>query len=446
MNLRNIISLLLCLLLQVCVHQTVIASQLPFQEKKYELDLYNHFGLQVSLPGNWIEELNERLAQFNYLSTFEKSDDNFLFAAYPHLQEKIPYLALGTFPTPIQKLHHLSNKYGVQIYMKNDALSGGVDQDGAPMYGGNKVRKLGFLLAHAKSLGATKAMFPGCVASNYAVAGAVHSHRLGMQPIVMLKHQPPSRVVQHNLLMHMHCGSEMHYSPDNKIRALNALNVWLDHYKKDGHVPYITPTGGSNARGTLGFVDAAFELAAQIKQGLMPNPDYIYVAAGNVSGATAAGLLLGCKAAGIKTRIVAIAVEPDEDPTCAQNIDRLFKEANQLLHENDHSFPLLTYNENDLRIDLNFTGPDYGIFTAEGVAAAQEINELEGVKLEGTYTAKALAGLLSDLKNKPDAVVVFWNTYSGLDFNKQLRNRDYKNLPKCFHDYFDDNNLQPLAC
>jgi len=419
----------------------------PFKDKVLELSLYKHFGLD-GLHGDWITDLNGKLAEFGYESDFEGSDGNSLSAAYPALQKKVPYIALGSLPTPIVKLDAISQKHGMQVYMKNDSVSGGVDEEGAPLYGGNKVRKLGFLLAQAKALGAKKVMFPGCVGSNYAVAGAVHARRLGLQPICMLKHQPPSYVVQHNLLMHQYYGSELHYSPNNDIRALNALTVWLEHYKKDGQVPYLTPTGGSNVYGTLGFVDAAFELAQQIKQGLVPKPTHIYVPTG--SCATTAGILLGCKAAGIDAQIVAIAVEPDEDPSFAQNIQKLFNETNKFLHENDNSFPLLSYTDEDLRIDLDSTGPNYGVFTQEGVEAATDLEESEGVILEGTYTGKAFAGLLKDIqklpsKNQQKPTVLFWNTYSGLKFTKQLKDRDYTKLPKCFHDYFQENNIQELA-
>lgn len=429
------------------VMQGADAAEEPFPEKTFERNLINQlFDSPAKIKGNWIDRLNDMLASFHYPSTFKGSDSNSLFAAYPALQAKIPYIALGALPTPMTKLAHISKKYGVEVYMKNDALTGGNDADGAPLYGGNKIRKLGFIFGQAQSLGAEKFMAPGCVASNYAVAAAACAHRLGMAPICMLKHQPPSYVVQHNLLMHLHYGSELHYSADNDIRTSNAITVWLDHYKKDGKVPYVTPTGGSNMYGTLGFVDAAFELAEQIKQGVMPQPTHIYVATG--SCATTAGLLLGLKVAGVDAQIVAVATEPigpDEYSTFAQAIDRLFKETNQYLHDNDNSFPLVSYTDKNLRIDLNFTGPDYGVFTPEGMTALDEMLTMEGVLLEGTYTAKAFAALLNDIKEQPTAKVLFWNTYSGLDFTKQLKNQDYKKLPKVFHDYFQEKNIQPLA-
>ncbi len=413
-----------------------------FKEKAFEQELFAQFKIAIDIDQNWIDILNGNLAQFGYKNLLPYSDWNALFIAYPALQAQVPYISFGALPTPIEKLETLSNSYNAQIYIKQDSVSGGFDQNGAPLYGGNKVRKLEFLLAQAKALGATKVLTFGCVASNHAVATAVHASQLGMYPICMLKHQPPSHVVQHNLMMHLNYNTELHYSPNNDIRKLNAMTVWLDHYKKDGQVPYIIPTGGSNKYGTIGFVNAIFELVTQIEEGLMPRPTHIYVPCG--SCATTAGILLGCKATGLDVQIVAVAVEPDEDPTFAQNIDTLFKETNQYLHSMDKSFPLCSYTEQDLRIDQNFTGPSYGVFTQEGVQAALELQNSDGIVLDGTYTAKAFACLLNDVTKQPGAVVLFWNTYSGLDFSKQLKSRDYTKLPTCLHDYFDENNIQPL--
>lgn len=423
----------------IVVNVSLLAS---FEEPIFEEDVFAQLNIKVNMDPDYITLLNTRLTQCGNKSLLDNSDTNALFAAYPALQSHVPYISLGAFPTPLEKLENLSNRYTTQIYIKQDSLSGGRDNEGAPLYGGNKVRKLEFLLAQAKFLGATKVLTFGSVGSNHAVATAVHARRLGMDPICMLKHQPPSHVVQHNLLMHLNYDSELHYSPNNEIRNLNVLTVWLDHYKKDGRVPYIIPTGGSNKYGTLGFVNAIFELVSQIEQGLMPKPTHIYVPCG--SCATTAGILLGCKAAGLDVQVVAVAVEPDEDPTFAQTIERLFKETNHYVHSLDNSFPLFSYTENDLILDHNFTGPSYGIFTDEGVNAARELQDLDNITLDGTYTAKAFACLLRDVQRQPGMIALFWNTYSGLDFSKQITSRDYTQLPKCLHDYFDENNIQPL--
>jgi len=412
----------------------------PIHEREIEVDLFKQFAIDVGMEGDWISYLNAVLAQMYTGPAYKTTDTNILFEHYPELKNKLPYISLAHVPTPVEKLAALSKRYGVDVYIKRDDLT-------SSLYGGNKVRKLEYLLAQARACGATKVMTFGCAGSNHAVATAVQAHRMGMDAICMLKHQPPSSVVQRNLLMHLNYGSELHYSANNDIRKLNAFIVWLDHYKHDGQAPYIIPTGGSNVIGTIGFVQAAFELAEQIKQGVMPKPSHIYLPCG--SCATTAGLLLGCKAAGLEVSIIAVAVEPDENSLFAPTIDRLFKETNQYLRSFDNSFPECTYTDADLRIERNFTGPEYGIFTDEGVKAAATMAKIEGIQLEGTYTAKACAAMLADIKQHKrkrgsKEVILFWNTYCGFELTKQLVKTDYRELPRCLHDYFDDELLQPL--
>src|SRR5579872_3163391 len=171
-------------------------------DRAAEIQLFKDFGIDIRVPSDWIEQLNGKLATFNYASTYQPSDTNLLFERYPALQATIPYVHLAALPTPVQKLNNMSQEYGLNIYIKRDDLTGGTDAFGNPIYGGNKVRKLEFLLAHAQSLGARKVLTFGCAGSNHAVATAMHARRIGLEPICMLKHQPPSRIVQQNLLMH----------------------------------------------------------------------------------------------------------------------------------------------------------------------------------------------------------------------------------------------------
>lgn len=420
-----------------------LPNQDPFHVRTQEFELYKQFGIRADISSEWLDQLNERLATYNYPTEFTSVGTTYLLEAYPTLKEQLPYLGFANLPTTITQLTHIMNEYGTHVYMKNDALTGGYDDQGNPVYGGNKVRKLEFLLAHAKSLGATKIATFGCVASNHAVATTVHAYRQGFSKvIVMLCHQPPSRAVQHNLLLHQAYGSEVHYSATNDIRTIETVALWLDHLKKDGQVPYMIPTGGSNTIGTLGYVNAVFELVEQIQRGAMPEPTHIYVPIG--SCATTAGIVLGCKATGLKAQVVAIAVMPVDELYFEQGVEKLFKQTNDFLCNKDSSFPVCTYDNEDLSIDLNFAGSAYGVFTQEGLQAAQKMLTVEAINLDGTYSAKCFAGLLSHIENKPEQVALFWNTYSGIDVAHLLKNQSYKQLPRCLHDYFDDNNLQEL--
>lgn len=379
----------------------------------------------------WIEELNQCVSSIKKPQVPVSSVQQLPLAhKFPGL--RVSYVKLCTLPTPVIKLEQLSKEIEASIYIKCD------DQSGSAHYGGNKPRKLEFELGRALNRDATSIITFGCAGSNHAVATSEWATQLGLQPICMLKPQANSHVVRKNLLLHQTIGTELHYAPDNDTRKVVTFGVWLDLINA-GKRPYIIPTGGSTPLGALGFVNAAFELKEQIDNGLMPEPDYIYVACG--SCATTAGLLLGCKLAGLKCKIIAIAVEPEEKVgEFYEGISTLFKKTNQLLHSlTNGQAPLVDLCEDDFEINLNFAGPDYAIFTPECIAARDLLKKTEGITTEGTYTGKALAALLADCTSKKTdrKKMLFWNTYCGQDFSSRIEYADYKKLPECFYPYFE---------
>ncbi|HEB41766.1 MAG TPA: pyridoxal-phosphate dependent enzyme [Candidatus Dependentiae bacterium] len=276
------------------------------------------------------------------------------------------------------------------------------------------------------------------------VATACYAQALGLKCIAMLKKQPNSQVVRRNLLLMHHFGTEIHLCPDTEFRTLQTIATCIEHKNNHSDFPYFMPTGGSIPVGILGFVNAAFELKRQIEEGVMPEPDYLYVAAGSLG--TMVGLLLGLKAAGLKTQLRSVLVEPIENLKASrEEITKLFKETNRLLHDADPSFPVWNLTEDEIYLNTDFTGSDYGLFTPEGKQALTTLQETEDIKLDGTYTAKAFAGLLDDAskglcKNK---VILFWNTFCSDDFDDILATQDYKQLSLCFHEFFEK-EIQPL--
>jgi 1-aminocyclopropane-1-carboxylate deaminase/D-cysteine desulfhydrase-like pyridoxal-dependent ACC family enzyme len=338
-----------------------------------------------------------------------------LFAAYPSLKTNTPYIALGSFPTPLQRLTALEKSYNIHnLFIKQDSLSGGIKADGAQLFGGNKVRKLEFLLADALQYNAKSVLTFGCIGSNHAVATATYAQQCGLRCYCMLKPQMDSPVVQRNLALMRSAGAEIIVSPDSLMRKENTIKAFSDSKKTHGDYPYFIPTGGSTALGAVGFVNAAFELGAQIKQGLLPQPDYIYVAAGSFG--TTAGLALGLKAARIQSRIIAVCVEPeDEAGSVVQHINILFKQTNELLHTHDQTFPLFDGLADNVTVIHGFGGTCYGVCTQEATDAMHDVHEYENIILDGTYTGKAFAALAAHaqagmLSNKN---VLFWNTFCG---------------------------------
>jgi len=310
-----------------------------------------------------------------------------IFKQYPMLKGRLPHVPLGLFPTPIEKLRNLSRLIGVEeLYVKRDDLSGEV-------YGGNKVRKLKFLLGDALRRGAREVMTLGCAGSNHALATAIYARQLGLKSISMLTPQLNARYVQLNLLASHYFGAELHYYRGGLHRRLGTVSQLLRHWLRTGRLPYVIPLRGSSPLGTVGFINAAFELREQVEEELLPEPDLVYVAMGTMG--TAVGLALGFKAAGLRTRVVAVRVVGEEEAS-AEKAAKLFNEASRMLSSLDPSFPRLKVSPSDFEVRSEFYGGRYTLFIKEAVRAMKLMHEAEGVKLEATYIGKALAALIND--------------------------------------------------
>ena len=383
---------------------------------------------------NWIAELNQMAMHGKLYNNVIGTSNQLLplVSSYNGLCG-IGHIAFED-ATPVKQLTHLQRLFpNTSLWLKTEDIS-----DVTGLYSGNKRRKLEFECAQALAQGAKTVITFGYAGSFHAVATSEYAKRLGLNCICMLKPEINAHVVRNNLLMHLYNGTQLHYSANNQDRKRDTIDLWFDYVRTHEDAPYIIPTGGSSPRGTIGFVNAAFELKEQIDAGLLPIPDYIYVACGSV--ATTTGLLLGCKAAGLPIKIIAVAIEPEDsqDPLIPQ-IEKLFAKTNALLHETDPSFPVCTLSDNDYEINRDFTGADYGLYTGEGNNAKNIFYETEQLKLDGSYTAKAAAALLHDLQNGKcnGKKILFWHTYCAHDFSDRIKDLDYKKLPECFHSYFE---------
>jgi len=362
------------------------------------------------------------------------------FEQYPLLSERLPYVRLGEYPTPIQRLGRLGEDVGLDhLYIKRDDLSG-------KAYGGNKIRKLEFLLGDALHSGAKEVLTFGGAGSNHALATAIYAQQLQLKSISMLIPQSNAHSVRRNLLMSYHAGAELHLYPNIPfIKPLAASAVFYQlarHRLKCGRFPRVIPIGGSSPLGVIGFVNAAFELVDQVRREEMPEPDYIYVACGSMG--TAAGLILGLRAANSKTQVLSIRVNGAKFVN-AKGMLRLIHKTNSLLCSLAPSFPKFEFCEHDLDIRHEFFGERYALFTREAMEAVALVHKAEGVKLEGTYTGKAFAALIADAakEEQRDKVILFWNTYNSRDFSDAIAGIDYCQLPLRFHRYFEK-EVQPL--
>ena len=339
-----------------------------------------------------------------------------LFEEYPDLEGNIPWINLAPLRTPVKKLIKLEEKLDINsLWVKCDNLT-------SPLYGGNKVRKLEFVLAEALNQEYKKVMTAGYIGSNHCVANAIFCNQLNLKPIAVLIDQPITIHVRNNLLLDLYFKNEIFYSHRE--------------IPKDSDVYHMAP-GASTPLGILGYVNAVLELKNQVNNGEMPEPDYIFIASG--TSGTAAGLALGLKLAGLKTHIHAVQTASSTHSNIKM-IRRLAIKTKKLMAKYDKSVPETTFEH--LFFNENYFGGQYGLPTREGLEAINFIKEAEDIKLEPTYTGKTFAALLgfvqANKKDIKDKTIVFWNTYNSRDFSDILKKVDYHDLPHELHWVFEE--------
>lgn len=278
-----------------------------------------------------------------------------------------PRVKLGLFPTPIHRLDRVSSLLHTNVYIKRDDLTG-------VGLGGNKIRKLEFLLADAQQKGARLVFTTGGAQSNHAMLTAAAAGKLGMEAILILKQRGVTERLGNQLLEHL-MGTEVRFMDTDDYADIYAE---MDRVGKERGVPYYKiPCGGSNALGTLGYVACAEEIRGQGMKF-----DHLVCAEG--SGGTMAGLALGAKLFLPGTRVYGMMV--DTDPFDVITL-RLMREAAELL-EADIAVSGEDFTLHDL------CGPGYAIPSEEGNAAVELMAREEGIFLDPVYTGKAFAGLL----------------------------------------------------
>jgi D-cysteine desulfhydrase len=309
----------------------------------------------------------------------------------------LPRVQLCTLPTPLEPL----------------ALDGGPerlavkrDDRTSALYGGNKVRKLEFLLGQALAEGRKAVLTFGAYGSNHALATAVHARALGLEPHVVLSPQAPGPFAAATLRAHAGLGTVLHLVDgwDGRREAVIAKRQLAE---RDGIEPLVIPMGGTNGVGAAGYVNAALEVLGQLDG---DEPDVVYVAGGTLG--TAVGLAVGFAVEGASTRVRAIRVTPGEVANVAF-ARSLAAETVGLLRAFDAGFPALGFDELGFELRDDWFEPGYGVVTPETTDAV-EAAAGQGVKLETTYTGKAMAALLADTAAGAlvGEHVVFWDTYN----------------------------------
>jgi 1-aminocyclopropane-1-carboxylate deaminase/D-cysteine desulfhydrase-like pyridoxal-dependent ACC family enzyme len=305
----------------------------------------------------------------------------------------MPVLQLGRYPTPVVLAATLSRP-GSDLWIKRDDLT-------HPVYGGNKVRKLEYLLAGALTRGATRLVTVGAAGSHHVLATTYFGKRAGLEVEAVLVPQPSTDHVLEVLRADVGLGLTAF-----PVNSWSAVPFAFARRVAAGAWPITV--GGSSVSGSMGYVQAARELAAQVREGQLPEPDVCVVALG--SGGTAAGLAAGFAAEGLKTRVVGACVSAP--PWALRLISlSLARACTRLATSTSGSGNSRAAMRERLAIDTRFLGAGYGFDVPAGAEAAAAASEA-GLVLDRTYTAKAFASALWHVRARQAKHVLYWHTLS----------------------------------
>lgn len=315
-----------------------------------------------------------------------------LFECFPRLRA-LPRAGLFTAATPVQALPGHD-----QAWVKRDDLS-------HAGFGGNKIRKLDLLLGDAQAQRRQCLLAFGYSGSNFVAATAWHGRRLGMDTIGLLLPQAESPYVADNRAVSRAAAAELGFGASSGALIAQALARSLRRLAWQGRWPYWMPPGGSTPLGTLGYVNAAFELRAQIEAGLCPEPARITVAFSSMG--TVAGLAVGLALAGLRSRVIAVQVVDARFASRAK-LEALIVRTQRYLRARDPAIPALAA---PVEIRTEFFGRDYAVPTEATTAAMQRFEAATCARSDSAYSGKALAGFYAALDGRHERPAMFWHTF-----------------------------------
>ncbi len=331
--------------------------------------------------------------------SYSKSQmDSAKLAQLKQALDRLPRIPLVEQPTPVRKLAR--GFPGLEVWLKDDSHS-------HPIYGGNKPRKLEYLLARIKNKKQSVVTF-GFESSNHALASVYHCSQHGIPCHLVLVRGPAGLAPSDEILK------------EKKLKLMQKIAASIetvDSYTKAARVGTkkwllglgkirLIPPGGSNALGTLGYVRAALELAEQIERGELPMPKVIFVPLGTAG--TAVGLAIGLAAVGLPIKVIAVKVVPGKINELPR-LRWLARQVGKLVRELPRESLMLL----NLIVEGSELGAGYGIPTKDGLRAVERWAKDESVTLEPTYTGKAAAVLERYAGDGENLMpMLFWLTYS----------------------------------
>lgn len=294
---------------------------------------------------------------------------------------RFPRIFLAHLPTPLERLDRLTKELGgPEIWIKRDDCTG-------LSTGGNKTRKLEFLMAEAEAQGADTVITQGATQSNHARQTAAFAAKRGLACRILLEDRTGSNDPNYNtngnvLLDHLHGATTSRRAGGLDMAA--EMEVLADRLRAEGRKPYVIPGGGSNPTGALGYVNCAFELVGQANdRGLVI--DQIVTATG--SAGTQAGLVTGLKALNAEIPLLGIGVRAPKEKQ-EENVFALAQKTAEKL-----GCPGVV-SRGDVVANCDYVGQGYGIPRADTLEAIAMFAQLEGILLDPVYSGKGAAGLI----------------------------------------------------
>ena len=304
-----------------------------------------------------------------------------------------PRLHFAHLPTPVEELPRLSAALqGPRLLVKRD------DQTGLA-FGGNKTRKLEYLLADAREQGAQTLISAGAVQSNHCRQTVAAAARFGLACILVLFGDPPDPPDGNHLLHHL-LGAEVIYTKCEEMET--KLDEVFQEAKSTGRAPYLIPYGGSNPIGALGYVSAIEELSKQ-----EVHPDWIIFPSS--SGGTQAGMLVGARLSGFQGKILGISVDEPAN-VLTKRVASLAAETASFIGED------FQFHPEDVLVNDAYTGGGYAVMGKPEIEAIRLFAQKEALLLDPVYTGRAAAGLIDLIRQGQFAAaetVLFWHTGGG---------------------------------
>ncbi|MCX6898890.1 MAG: pyridoxal-phosphate dependent enzyme [Verrucomicrobia bacterium] len=425
-----------------------------------------------------------------------------LFQRFPRLRDTMPFVPLGTYPTPVERLttveHAARLPAGGQLWVKRDDLSG-------EPWGMSKVRKLEHYFGDARAAGARRVLTFGPLGSNHTLATALYGQQLGFEVHLQLWPEPPAERVRQTLLaeralgaklflvgtlderalveladdarsmLHAPCAEPNPYSrsdpsplpsprPTGRGKGsplLRTQPLFSESHSRERNISlspsdgervgvrgcsdgmaaaesvYVIPPAGTDPIGAMGYVEAGLEIGTQVAHGELPAPDFVHVAGG--TGGVAAGLAIGLRLAGLRSRVVAVRCVAAEVLTELRVVflaRRLRQRLAQLAGVEETSLAQPTAE--DFLILHDQAGGGYGRPTEASEQARALFEASASVVLDGTYTAKAAAGMLAFAASAEGAGRrhLFFHTYAHRDLSGLAVDATWRDLPVPFHACF----------